>query len=52
MPVNKKMMRRMKDKYGDKAGEKVYAAVEKKQKGNLMVFGKRGQKTTNKSKKG
>lgn len=37
MPVNKKMMKEMKSKYGEKKGEEVYAAVEKKQKGNKLA---------------
>lgn len=39
MPVNKKMMRRMVEEYGDKKGKDVYYAVEmnrrKKTKGTL-----------------
>lgn len=32
MPVNRKMMKEMKKRYGAKAGERVYYAVEAKQK--------------------
>lgn len=32
MPVNKSMMKSMKKEYGSKKGEKVYYAVEAKQK--------------------
>lgn len=37
MPVNKEMMKKMKKKYGEKKGEDVYYAVEKKQRGNRMT---------------
>ena len=46
MPVNKSMMKSMKEQYGKKRGESVYYAVEAKQKKALP---KRGQRTaTNK----
>ena len=46
MPVNKSMMKSMKEQYGKKRGEQVYYAVEAKQKKELP---KRGQRTaTNK----
>lgn len=49
MPVNKSMMKNMKEQYGKKKGEEVYYAVETKQKKALP---KRGQRTaTNKAKK-
>ena len=32
MPVNREMMKSMKDQYGKKRGERVYYAVEQKQK--------------------
>lgn len=49
MPVNKSMMKNMKEQYGKKKGEEVYYAVEAKQKKELP---KRGQRTaTNKAKK-
>jgi hypothetical protein len=32
MPVNRKMMKSMKDQYGDKKGEEVYYAMEMKNK--------------------
>lgn len=48
MPVNKSMMKSMKEKYGKKKGESVYYAVEAKQK----ALPKRGQRTaTNKRNK-
>lgn len=49
MPINKSMMKKMKDQYGKKKGEDVHYAVEAKQKKELP---KRGQRTaTNKTKK-
>jgi hypothetical protein len=32
MPVNRKMMKAMKEQYGEKKGKEVYYAVEMKQK--------------------
>lgn len=46
MPINKSMMKSMKEQYGKKKGESVYYAVEAKQKKENP---KRGQRTaTNK----
>lgn len=39
MPVNRKMMKSMKDQYGDKKGEEVYYAMEMKHKKNKMNMG-------------
>lgn len=48
MPVNKSMMKSMKEQYGKKRGESVYYAVEAKQK-KEKALPKRGQRTaTNK----
>ena len=48
MPLNKKMLKSMKEQYGKKKGESVYYAVEAKQK----ALPKRGQRTAkNKAKK-
>lgn len=32
MPVNQKMMRKLKEEYGKKQGERVYYAIENKKK--------------------
>jgi len=32
MPVDKKMMRELKERYGEEAGERVYYALEQKRK--------------------
>ena len=50
MPVNKPMMKSMKESYGKKKGEEVYYAVENKQKKKSMPM--RGERTAkNKAKK-
>jgi hypothetical protein len=51
MPVNKEMMKKMEKKYGKEKAKDVYYAVEKKQRGNKLVFGAQPKKA-NKSKKG
>lgn len=48
MPINRSMLKSMKEQYGKKKGESVYYAVEAKQK----ALPKRGQRTAkNKAKK-
>jgi hypothetical protein len=49
MPVNKPMMKSMKESYGKKKGESVYYAVEAKQKKAMPMRGERTAK--NKAKK-
>lgn len=39
MPVNRKMMKSMKEQYGSKKGEDIYYAVEQKQKKRGMAKG-------------
>ena len=39
MPVNRKMMKSMKEQYGAKKGEDIYYAVEQKQKKRGMAEG-------------
>jgi hypothetical protein len=46
MPVNKSMMKSMKEQYGKKKGEQVYYAVESKQK----AAGKKKSKAKKESK--
>lgn len=40
MPVNRKMMKAMKEQYGKKKGESIYYAVEQKQKAKKPVKAK------------
>jgi len=49
MPINKSMMKNMKEQYGKKKGEDVYYAVEAKQKKEMPKRGERMAK--NKAKK-
>ena len=50
MPINKSMMKSMKEQYGKKKGEQVYYAVEAKQKkegpkrGQRVATNKKGKK--------
>jgi hypothetical protein len=44
MPINKKMMKDMKERYGEEAGERVYYAVEMKQKKKAKNRKKYGRK--------
>jgi len=39
MPVNRKMMKSMKEQYGSKKGEDIYYAVEQKQKNKMNKGG-------------
>lgn len=39
MPVNRKMMKSMKEQYGKKRGEDIYYAVEQKQKNKKKAKG-------------
>ena len=39
MPVNRKMMKAMKEQYGKKRGEDIYYAVEQKQKNQKKAKG-------------
>jgi len=41
MPINKKMMKNVKKEYGAKAGERVYYAIEAKQKASKKTSKKK-----------